>query len=209
VIKVEHPAGDPFRRFGQTRGGVPLWWKVFNRNKKSVVLDLSDPADAAEFRRLAADADVLIENFRPGTLERWGLGPDVLTAANPRLVVIRVTAFGQSGPYHDRPGFGTLAEAMSGLAAMSGEPDGAPMLPAFPLADAVAGLHAACAALIALRARDRIGHGQTAGVAITETLISSLWAQLTRHSMCLDHTAETPLLPASVVANIIVAALME
>ncbi|MFF4797261.1 CaiB/BaiF CoA transferase family protein [Streptomyces sp. NPDC001351] len=181
VIKVEHPSGDPFRRFGRSRDGVPLWWKVFNRNKKSVVLDLSDSEDAARFRELAAGADVVIENFRPGTLERWGLGPEVLAEANPRLVVTRVTAFGQDGPYRSKPGFGTLAEAMSGYAAMSGEPDGPPLLPPFPLGDAVAGLHAACATLIALHAADRLGHGQTADIAITETLISSLGAQLTEY----------------------------
>ncbi|MEV8541200.1 CoA transferase [Streptomyces sp. NPDC051572] len=181
VIKVEHPSGDPFRRFGRSRDGVPLWWKVFNRNKKSVVLDLADSEDAAQFLELAAGADVVIESFRPGTLERWGLGPELLTETNPRLVLTRVTAFGQDGPYRNRPGFGTLAEAMSGLAAMSGEPDGPPLLPPFPLGDAIAGLHAACATLIALRARDLLGHGQTADVAITETLISSLGAQLTEY----------------------------
>ncbi|WP_225978518.1 CaiB/BaiF CoA transferase family protein [Gandjariella thermophila] len=181
VIKVEHPSGDPLRRYGRSRDGVPLWWKVFNRNKKSVVLDLADAPDAARFLDLAAGADVVIENFRPGTLERWGLGPEVLTEANPRLVLTRVTAFGQDGPYRRKPGFGTLAEAMSGLAAMSGEPDGPPLLPPFPLGDVVAGLHAACATLIALRARDRLDRGQTADVAITETLISSLGAQLTEY----------------------------
>ncbi|MBF6063738.1 CoA transferase [Nocardia terpenica] len=188
VIKIEHPSGDPLRRFGQVRDGESLWWKVFNRNKKSVALNLSDPEDAARFLELAATADAVIENFRPGTLERWGLGPDVLAETNPRLILTRVTAFGQDGPYHRRPGFGTLAEAMSGLAAMSGEPDGEPLLPSFPLGDAIAGLHAACATLIALRARDRLGRGQTADVAITETLISSLGAQLSEY----DHFGVKP-----------------
>ncbi|TKA02933.1 CaiB/BaiF CoA transferase family protein [Actinacidiphila oryziradicis] len=179
VIKVEHPSGDPMRRFGHTQDDVSLWWKVFNRNKKSVVLDLSTGQGAANFRRLAVGADALIENFRPGTLERWGLGPDELAAINPGLVVTRVTAFGQTGPYARRPGFGTLAEAMSGLAAMSGEPDGAPLLPPFPMADAFAGLHAACATLIALRGRDKTGVGQSIDVAITEAMMASLGAQLT------------------------------
>jgi crotonobetainyl-CoA:carnitine CoA-transferase CaiB-like acyl-CoA transferase len=179
IIKVEQPSGDPLRHFGHAHGDVPLWWKVLSRNKKSVVLDLREPENAERFRRLAAGADVLIENFRPGTLERWGLGPEVLTEVNPRLVLARVTAFGQDGPYARRPGFGTLAEAMSGLAAMSGEPGGPPALPAFPLGDAIAGLHAALAVLIALRARDVIGTGQIADIAITETLIGSLGAQLT------------------------------
>ena len=179
VIKVEQPAGDPLRRFGHAHNDVPLLWKVLGRNKKSVVLDLREAADADRFRRLAAGADAIIENFRPGTLERWGLGPQVLTEANPQLVLARVTAFGQDGPYARRPGFGTLAEALSGLAAMSGEPDGPPALPAFPLGDAVAGLHTALAVLIALRARDVIGTGQIADIAITETLIGTLGAQLT------------------------------
>lgn len=181
VIKVEHPSGDPLRGFGRSRDGIPLWWKVFNRNKKSVVLDLADSEGAARFLELAAGADAVIENFRPGTLERWGLGPEVLADVNPRLVLTRVTAFGQDGPYRRKPGFGTLAEAMSGYAAMSGEPDGPPLLPPFPLGDAVAGLHAACASLFALHAADRLGHGQTADVAITETLIGSLGAQLTEY----------------------------
>ncbi|BBA97277.1 putative TMC biosynthetic enzyme L2 [Actinacidiphila reveromycinica] len=179
VIKIEQPGGDPLRRYGHTYNDVPLLWKTLSRNKKSVVLDLHERRDAERFVRLAARADVVIENFRPGTLERWGLGPDRLTEANPRLVLARVTAFGQDGPYARRPGFGTLAEAMSGLAAMSGEPDGPPMLPAFPLGDAVAGLHTALAVLIALRGRDRTGAGQTADVAITETLIGALGAQIT------------------------------
>jgi crotonobetainyl-CoA:carnitine CoA-transferase CaiB-like acyl-CoA transferase len=179
VIKIEQPSGDPLRRYGHSYRDVPLLWKVLSRNKKSVVLDLHDPRDAELFLRLAAEADVVVENFRPGTLERWGLGPQQLTRANPRLVLARVTAFGQDGPYAGRPGFGTLAEAMSGLAAMSGEPDGPPMLPAFPLGDAVAGLHAALAVLIALRGRDLTGAGQTADIAITETLIGALGAQIT------------------------------
>jgi len=179
IIKVEQPAGDPLRRFGHAHNDVPLLWKMLSRNKKSVVLDLRKAEDAERFRRLAAGADAVIENFRPGTLERWGLGPDVLTEANPQLVLARVTAFGQDGPYAGRPGFGTLAEAMSGLAAMSGEPDGPPALPSFPLGDAVAGLHTALAVLIALRARDVIGTGQIADIAITETLIGTLGAQLT------------------------------
>ena len=179
VIEVEAPAGDPGRGFGHAQNDVPLLWKVLGRNKKSVVLDLRESAGAESFLRLVRRADALIENFRPGTLERWGLGPEVLAEANPRLVLARVTTFGQDGPYARRPGFGTLAEAMSGLAAMSGEPDGPPALPSFPLGDAVAGLHAALAVLIGLRARDTNGTGQVADVAITETLIGTLGAQLT------------------------------
>lgn len=179
VIKVEHPSGDTLRRFGYSHRGVPLAWKVFNRNKKGIALDLSDARDKQEFLLLIERADVLIENFRPGTLERWGLGPDVLAQRNPKLVITRVTCFGQDGPYARRPGFGTIAEAMSGLSAMSGEPGGPPPLPPFPLGDALAGLHAACATMIALHARGRIGRGQVADVAITESVIGSLGAQFT------------------------------
>ena len=119
VIKVEHPTGDPARKYGARRDDVPLWWKVVARNKRAVTLNLGTADGQRIFRELAAQADVVVENFRPGTLERWGLGYDVLSAINPRLVLVRVTGFGQFGPYARRPGFGTLAEAMSGLAAMS------------------------------------------------------------------------------------------
>ncbi|MER5868437.1 CoA transferase [Streptomyces sp. NPDC002044] len=178
VIKIEHPSGDPLRRFGHAYEDVPLLWKVANRNKKSVVLDLKDPAGREHFLRLAARADVVIENFRPGTLERWGIGPEVLEQVNPRLVLTRVTGFGQDGPYASRPGFGTLAEAMSGLAAMSGDRDGPPLLPPFPLADAFTGVQAAYATMIALHDRGRTGRGQVADVAITESMIGALGAQL-------------------------------
>ncbi|MET8877954.1 CoA transferase, partial [Nocardia sp. NPDC004604] len=181
VIKIEQPAGDPLRGYGHRSVGVALLWKVVNRNKKSVIMDLKDSRNHDKFLELVADADVLIENFRPGTLERWGLSPAVLHEVNPQLVVTRVTGFGQDGPYAGRPGFGTLAEAMSGLAAISGERGGPPLLPAFPLADALAGLHAACATLIALHARPRIGGGQVADVAITEAMIAAMGAQVTAY----------------------------
>src|ERR1051326_8193701 len=130
VIKVEHPAKpDPSRGHGPRKDGIGLWWKVLGRNKRAITLDLSAPAGGDVLRRLLRDADVLIENFRPGTLERWGLGPEVLHALNPGLVIARVSGFGQVGPYARRPGFGTLAEAMSGFAAATGEPDGPPTLP--------------------------------------------------------------------------------
>ncbi len=160
VIKVEHPRRpDPSRGHGPAKHGVGLWWKVLGRNKRTVTLDLSTSGGRATLLRLAAGADVVIENFRPGTLERWDLGWDELSAANPRLVLARVTAFGQFGPYARRPGFGTLAEAMSGFAAITGEPDAPPTLPPFGLADSVAGLATACAVLTALAARERTGTG--------------------------------------------------
>ncbi|MBU3068098.1 CoA transferase [Nocardia sp. NEAU-G5] len=181
VIKIEHPSGDPLRGYGHHCDDVPLLWKVVNRNKKSVVLDLKDPENREKFLGLIADADVLIENFRPGTLERWGIAPDVMHRVNPQLVITRVTGFGQDGPYAGRPGFGTLAEAMSGLAAISGDRDGPPLLPAIPLADALAGMQAACATLIALHARRSLGRGQVADVAITESMIAAMGAQVTAY----------------------------
>ncbi|MGW4563239.1 CaiB/BaiF CoA transferase family protein [Streptomyces sp. NPDC004561] len=175
VIKVEHPERpDPSRGHGPAKDGIGLWWKVLGRNKRTITLDLSRPGGRATLLRLAATADVLIENFRPGTLEKWGLGWEELATANPRLVLARVTAFGQFGPYSHRPGFGTLAEAMSGFAAITGEPDAPPTLPPFGLADSVAGLATAYAVLTALAARERTGAGQVVDMAIIEPILSVL-----------------------------------
>ncbi|WP_433802647.1 CaiB/BaiF CoA transferase family protein [Actinomycetospora sp. CA-084318] len=178
VIKVEHPRGDPSRTHGAAKDGVGLWWKMLGRNKRSITLVLSTPEGQDVFRELAADADVIIENFRPGTLERWGLGPDVLRERNPGLVLARVTGFGQFGPYASRPGFGTLAEAMSGFAAITGEPDGPPTLPPFGLADGVTALTTAFAIMTALRAREQTGRGQDVDMAIIEPLLTVLGPQL-------------------------------
>ncbi|MEU2306230.1 CaiB/BaiF CoA transferase family protein [Streptomyces misionensis] len=175
VIKVEHPRRpDPSRGHGPAKDGVGLWWKVLGRNKRAITLDLSRPGGRATLLRLAATADVVIENFRPGTLERWGLGWDALSSANPRLVLARVTAFGQFGPYAHRPGFGTLAEAMSGFAALTGEPEAPPVLPPFGLADSIAGLTTAYGVLTALAARERTGAGQVVDMAIIEPILSVL-----------------------------------
>ncbi len=181
VIKVEHPrAGDPLRTHGAVKDGVGLWWSMVGRNKRAVGLDLHDGGEV--FRRLVATADVLVENFRPGTLERWGLGPDVLREINPGLVMVRVTGFGQEGPYAARPGFGTLAEAMSGFAAITGEPDGPPTLPPFGLADSIAGLTGALSALMGLYHRDaKGGGGQVIDLAILEPLITVLGHQATAY----------------------------
>ena len=180
VIKVEHPRRpDGARGHGPSKDGVGLWYATIGRNKESITLDLSAPAGAAVLRRLLADADVLVENFRPGTLERWGLAPDDLLALNPGLVVARVTAFGQTGPYAPRPGFGSLAEAMSGFAAVTGEEGGPPTLPPFGLADGIASLATAFAVLAALRERDRTGRGQVVDLAILEPILSMLGGQLT------------------------------
>ncbi|KUN86701.1 acyl-CoA transferase [Streptomyces bungoensis] len=190
VVKVEHPhRPDPSRGHGPAKDGVGLWWKVLGRNKRAITLDLSRPGGRATLLRLAAAADVVIENFRPGTLERWDLGWPELSAANPRLVLARVTAFGQFGPYAHRPGFGTLAEAMSGFAALTGEPDGPPTLPPFGLADSVTALATAYAVLTALAARERTGAGQVVDMAIIEPMLAVLGPQLTWYDQ-LGHVQE-------------------
>ncbi|WP_329299128.1 CoA transferase [Streptomyces sp. NBC_00659] len=178
VVKVEHPTQpDPSRGHGPSKEGIGLWWKLLGRNKRTITLDLSKRGGRATLLRLAAEADVIIENFRPGTLEKWDLGWAELSAANPRLILARVTAFGQFGPYAHRPGFGTLAEAMSGFAAITGEPDAPPTLPPFGLADSIAGLATAYAVLTALRARDRTGEGQVIDMAIIEPILTVLGPQ--------------------------------
>ncbi|MFI6206631.1 CaiB/BaiF CoA transferase family protein [Streptomyces sp. NPDC051041] len=178
VIKVEHPAKpDPSRGHGPSKDGVGLWWKMLGRNKRTVTLDLSKSGGRAVLLRLAATADVVVENFRPGTLEKWDLGWPELSAANPRLVLARVTGFGQFGPYAHRPGFGTLAEAMSGFAAMTGEPDAPPTLPPFGLADSIAALTTAYAVMTALAARERTGEGQVVDMAIIEPMLAVLGPQ--------------------------------
>lgn len=182
VIKVEHPTRpDAARGHGPARNGVNLWWKTLGRNKRTVTIDLGKPDGANLLLALAADADVLIENFRPGTLERWGLSPDVLHRYNPRLVIARVTAFGQFGPYSSRPGFGSLAEAMSGFAALTGEPDGPPTLPPFGLADGIAALATAYAVMVALRSVEATGNGQVVDMAIIEPILMLLGGQITAY----------------------------
>ena len=162
---------------GWEKDGVSFWWAFANRNKRGVTIRLSDPRGAQILKELVADADVYIENFRPGKLESWGLGWDVLSAINHRLVMVRTTAFGQKGPYSHRPGFGTLAEAMSGFAAINGEPDGPPTLPPFALADGVASMIGAYATMVALFNRDRTGKGQMIDLAIYEPLFWLLGPQ--------------------------------
>lgn len=178
VIKVEHPhRPDPSRGHGPAKDGIGLWWKLLGRNKKTVTLDLSHPDGRDVLLRLAADADVVVENFRPGTLERWGLGWEELSARNPGLVLARVTGFGQFGPYARRPGFGTLAEAMSGFAAITGEPDGPPTLPPFGLADAIAALTTSYAVMAALHGRTATGRGQVIDLALIEPMLTVLGPQ--------------------------------
>jgi crotonobetainyl-CoA:carnitine CoA-transferase CaiB-like acyl-CoA transferase len=182
VIKVEHPGGDPLRTHGAQKDGVGLWWKQLSRNKRCVTLDLSRPRGQELLLELAASADVLVENFRPGVMERWGLAYARLAAQNSGLIMLRTTGFGQFGPYASRPGFGTLAESMSGFAAMTGWPDGPPTLPPFGLADGIAGLAGAFSVLSALHYRDANGgRGQVIDLAIIEPILMVLGAQATAY----------------------------
>ena len=177
VLKVEHPKGDPSRSHGYAKDGIGLWWKMLGRNKRAVTLSMSTPEGAEIFKKLARDADVVIESFRPGTFERWGLSYEEISEENPGLVLARVTGFGQFGPYSNRPGFGTIAESMSGFAHVTGQPDGPPTLPPFGLADGIAALATVCAILMALRARDASGKGQVVDLAIIEPIFTVLGPQ--------------------------------
>ena len=168
---------DPSRAHGPSKDGHGLWWKMLGRNKQAITLDLSSSRAIEVLGPLVEQADVFIENFRPGTLERWGLAPERLQQINPRLVVARVTGFGQFGPLSTQPGFGTLAESMSGFAAVNGEPDGPPMLPPFGLADGVTALSLATAILTALHARGTDAPGQVIDIAIIEPMLTLLGPQ--------------------------------
>ena len=169
VIKVERPdTGDSLRGMAwrDPRDGEGLWWKLVNRNKRNIALDFKNEEDLALLRKLLDDAHVLVENFRPGTLERLGLAPDELLKRNPKLVIVRVSGFGQDGPYSSRPGFASIAESMAGLAAVSGEPDGPPMLPAIALTDETTGIAAAFATMVALHS----GVGQVVDINLLTTV---------------------------------------
>ena len=180
VIKVEHPRGDGLRLSGAQKNGVGLNYAYYGRNKRNVVIDFGTADGQALMRDLAKKSDVLIENFRPGVMEKWGLGWDDLHEINPRLVMLRMTGFGQFGPYAARPGFGTLAESMSGFAHINGYPDGSPTLPPFGLADGIAGISSAYAVMLALYNRDlHGGPGQMIDVAIIEPILHVMGAQAT------------------------------
>jgi crotonobetainyl-CoA:carnitine CoA-transferase CaiB-like acyl-CoA transferase len=174
VVKVEEPGrGDPLRQW--TTEGEPFWWHVYARNKRFVTLNLKNAEGRELLRDLVSRSDVMLESFVPGTLERLGLGPDVLQSWNARLILVRISGWGQTGPASGRPGFGTLVEAASGFAAMNGEPDGAPIVPAFPLADMTSALYAVNAVMFALYHRDvHGGPGQIIDVALFESLFSLL-----------------------------------
>ena len=176
VIKVEDPAsGDPMRQWGREKPyGKSLWWPVVARNKKSVTADLRVPEGQELVRKLVAEADVLIENFRPGTLERWGLAPDDLRQMNPGLVITRVTGFGQTGPYASRAGYGSIGEAMGGIRYVTGDPDRPPARAGISIGDSLAATFAAVGTLVALHQRSRTGRGQIVDSAIYEAVLAMM-----------------------------------
>lgn len=183
VIKIEAPrTGDPLRKWRLLKDGTSVWWQVQSRNKRSVALDLRQ-AEAQEIvRKLALDADVLIENFRPGAMEGWGLGPDELLALNPRLIMLRISGYGQTGPYRDRPGFGVVAEAMSGLRHLTGEPGRVPVRVGVSIGDTLAALHGVIGILLALQHRHASGQGQVVDVALYEAVFNCMESLLPEYS---------------------------
>lgn len=186
VIHIEHPTkGDPLRQFGFSVDGINPWWKYYDRNKKSITLDISKEKGRNLLFELLKDADIFIENFRPGRLEEWNIHYEDLAKINPGLIMVRVTGFGQNGPYRSQPGFGTLIEAMSGFAAMVGEADGPPTLPPFPLADSFAALFGLFATMFAIYYRDVAGSGkgQVIDVSIWEGLYSMVGPNAVIHDL--------------------------
>lgn len=185
VIKLEDPAaGDPMRQWGREKPhGLSLWWPVIARNKKSVTLNLRHPEGQSLARRLLGAADVLVENFRPGTLERWGLGYDALAERNPGLVLVRVTGFGQDGPYAPRAGYGSIGEAMGGLRYVTGDPSTPPSRSGISIGDSLAGTFAALGALLALHARARTGRGQVVDSAIYEAVLAMMESLVTEYQV--------------------------
>ncbi|WP_254810201.1 CaiB/BaiF CoA transferase family protein [Natronosalvus amylolyticus] len=174
VIKIEHPEyGDHIRNFGTQKDGIGMWHKYLSRNKRSITLNISGEKGSAVFLDLISEADVLVENFRPGTLERWGIGWERLSAVNPELVMVRLSGYGQTGPYSEKPGFGTLAEAMSGFAYVNGFDDRPPLLPPTGLADNIAALYATFSLMFALYHRDvNGGSGQVVDVSLIEPIFN-------------------------------------
>ena len=183
VIKIEPPdGGDPLRQWRLIKDGTSVWWQVQSRNKRSVALDLKTPEAQDVVRQLASQADVLIENFRPGAMEGWGLGPDVLMALNPRLIMLRISGYGQSGPYRDRPGFGVVAEAMSGLRHLTAEPGRVPVRVGVSIGDTLASLHGVIGILMALHHRHLSGQGQVIDVALYEAVFNCMESLLPEYS---------------------------
>jgi formyl-CoA transferase len=183
VVKVEPPgAGDPLRKWRLLKEGTSVWWQVQSRNKRSLALDLRTPEGQDIVRRLALEADVLIENFRPGAMEGWGLTPDDLLAANPRLIVLRISGYGQTGPYRNRPGFGVVAEAMGGLRHLTAEPGRVPVRVGVSIGDTLAALHGVIGILLALQHRHASGQGQVIDVALYEAVFNCMESLLPEYS---------------------------
>ncbi len=183
VIKIEAPgSGDPLRQWRLLKDGTSVWWQVQSRNKRSVALDLKDPAAQDIVRRLADESDVLVENFRPGGLEGFGLDPALLMARNPRLIVLRISGYGQTGPYRDKPGFGVVAEAMGGLRHRPAEPGRTPVRVGVSIGDTLAGLHGVIGVLTALHERQRSGRGQVVDVALYEAVFNCMESLLPEYS---------------------------
>jgi formyl-CoA transferase len=183
VVKIETPkTGDPLRKWRLLKDGTSVWWQVQSRNKRSVALDLKDTAAQDIVRQLAKDVDVLIENFRPGAMEGWGLGPDELLAINPRLIMLRISGYGQTGPYRDKPGFGVVAEAMSGLRHLTAEPGRVPVRVGVSIGDTLASLHGVIGILLALHERQKSGQGQVIDVALYEAVFNCMESLLPEYS---------------------------
>lgn len=184
VIKIEPPGkGDPLRNWRLIHDGTSVWWQVQSRNKKSVSLDLRQPEAQDLIRALVKDIDVVVENFKPGTMENWGLGWEDLRAINPRLVMLRVSGYGQTGPYRDLPGFGAIGEAMGGLRHLSGEPDRTPVRVGISIGDSLSALHGVIGILLALRARDQNGQGQMIDVALYESVFNMMESLLPEYAV--------------------------
>ena len=183
VVKIETPkTGDPLRKWRLLKDGTSVWWQVQSRNKRSVALDLKEKEAQDIVRQLVKDADVLIENFRPGAMEGWGLGPDELLAINPRLIMLRISGYGQTGPYRDKPGFGVVAEAMSGLRHLTAEPGRVPVRVGVSIGDTLASLHGVIGILTALHEREKSGQGQVIDVALYEAVFNCMESLLPEYS---------------------------
>jgi len=183
VIKIEPPTtGDPLRKWRLLKDGTSVWWQIQSRNKRSIALDLKQAEAQDIVRQLVKDADVLIENFRPGAMEGWGLGPDELLALNPKLIMLRISGYGQTGPYRDKPGFGVVAEAMSGLRHLTAEPGRVPVRVGVSIGDTLASLHGVIGILLALHERHTSGKGQVIDVALYEAVFNCMESLLPEFS---------------------------
>ncbi len=205
VIKIEAPGGgDPLREWGRERaGGKALWFPIVGRNKKSITLDLRQKEGQTLARRLIAGADMLVENFRPGTMEKWGLGYEALSAENPKLIMIRVSGFGQTGPYAGRAGYGAIGEAMGGLRHVVGSPDSAPSRVGISIGDTLAATYAALGAMMALHARARTGRGQVVDSAIYEAVLAMMESLITEYQQAGYIRERTgPILPGIAPSNV-------